>query len=354
MPQFTESFEGLSPSANAPSLAPDYPGYLAVGALGPYTFASGLQYVAPVPNGEPAVLGTLVGDFKLGNPDWGLGDNGAVSADDVPDGTAFIASQALAGGMTFAFPNPVYQFMVYASSSDYVTFTFFDSNDNVIYSFDGGSISADLWAHHEFWFRTTVNPVSKVTITGSYVIVDKISFNTDPSIDIVGTKKNNKIDNLHSVDGQPMTGLGSDWVEGRAGNDRLSGGDGTDWLFGENGNDKLYGGAGDDYIGGGNGRDTIRGGDGHDFFIVWEKLSQPIDNFKDFTPDDDDMILNAKYYKKLDEGVVSEAEFSQFFDYREKSGMLLYDGDGEGKDDPIHIVTLPKHLDLTECIFVYW
>ncbi len=353
MPQITESFEGLSASANAPSLAPASPGYLAVGALGPFTFASGLQYVAPVPNGEPAIPGTLVGDFKLGNPDWGLGGNGNVSADDVPDGTAFIASRASAGGMTFVFPSPVHQFSVYATSSDYLTFTFFDAADNVIYSFNSGSSFSDFWAHQLNWFRTTGNPVSKVTITGTNIALDKLSFNTDPSVDITGTKKSDKIDGSNSVDGQPPTGLGSDWVRGRAGDDSLSGGDGTDFVYGEKGNDKLYGGSGDDYVGGGKGKDVVSGGDGHDFFILWEKLSQPFDKLKDFSPGEDDLILNAKFYKGPDEGVVSEAEFDKFFDYQGKSGTLLYDNDGKGGDAPVHIATLPKHLDLTECIFVY-
>jgi Ca2+-binding RTX toxin-like protein len=255
--------------------------------------------------------------------------------------------------MTFSFPRPVYQFSAYVNSSDYVIFTFFDSAENVVYSFDADATSPHFWSNNFHWFRTTGVPVAKVTITGTNVVVDKLSFNTDPSVDVMGTKKSDKIDGSHSVDGQSPTGVGSDWVSGRAGNDKLSGGDGTDFLYGEHGNDKLYGGSGDDYVGGGRGKDAVRGGDGHDFFILWDKLNQPFDKLKDFSPGEDELILNAKFYKGPDEGVVSEAEFDEFFDYRGKSGVLLYDGDGKGGDAPVQIAKLPKHLDLIECIFVY-
>ena len=191
MPQITESFEGLSPSANALALGP---GYLAIGVLSPFTFASGLQYVAPVPNVEPAVHeGTLVGDFKLGNPDWGLNNNGSVSAADVPDGSAFIASEAPVGGMTFAFPGPVYAVTAYVTSADSITFTLFDSANNLIYSSTIDSSSSDAWYQNFIFLRSDV-PIAKVTVTGSFVVVDKLSFNTDLSLDIFGTKKDDKID----------------------------------------------------------------------------------------------------------------------------------------------------------------
>lgn len=48
------------------------------------------------------------------------------------------------------------------------------------------------------------------------------------------------------------------------GNDTLRGGNGNDYLFGYGGNDYIFGDSGNDYISGGGGTDTIRGGIGND------------------------------------------------------------------------------------------
>jgi hypothetical protein len=343
MPQVTESFEGLSASANASFVEP---GYLAVGALSPFTFASGLQYVAPVPNVEPAVHeGTLVGDFRFGNPDWGLVDNGFVSEADVPHGFAFIASQAPVGGMTFAFPQPVYSVSAYVNSAYDIVFTLLDASGNVIGSSVAGSVPAELWHRNFFEVRSPV-PIAKVTITGSYVVVDKLSFNTDLSLNIFGTKQDDKISPSQGAPGQALPGAGSDYIRGRGGDDRLFGGDGSDSLFGDKGSDKLRGGAHDDFIYGGKGGDSLFGNEGQDLFFFWESLSQPSDKLKDFSPNEDSVILDSHIYTALDQGLLGNATFDKYFDYRGKTGWLLYDDDGKGGDRPIHIATLPKHLDL--------
>ena len=88
--------------------------------------------------------------------------------------------------------------------------------------------------------------------------------------------------------------------------------------------------------------------------LYGRNLASPSTSSRIFPPSEyDQIVLNAKFYKDLDQGLLSDAEFEEFFDYREKSGVLLYDGDGKGGDRPVHIAMLPKHLDLfAECIYV--
>jgi Ca2+-binding RTX toxin-like protein len=64
------------------------------------------------------------------------------------------------------------------------------------------------------------------------------------------------------------------FINGRGGNDSLTGGTGNDVIYGGGGNDTVYGGTGNDYLSGGagddtvygeTGNDTIYGGDGNDY-----------------------------------------------------------------------------------------
>ena len=65
--------------------------------------------------------------------------------------------------------------------------------------------------------------------------------------------------------GNAMNGRdGDDWISGRGGNDRLNGRDGDDLLSGGSGRDRLTGGDGDDTLFGGGGRDRASGGAGDD------------------------------------------------------------------------------------------
>jgi Ca2+-binding RTX toxin-like protein/alpha-tubulin suppressor-like RCC1 family protein len=59
-------------------------------------------------------------------------------------------------------------------------------------------------------------------------------------------------------------GTGNDILDGRDGDDQISGLAGSDIIHGGNGSDILSGGEGDDKLGGGSGADIIHGGDGND------------------------------------------------------------------------------------------
>ncbi len=59
-------------------------------------------------------------------------------------------------------------------------------------------------------------------------------------------------------------GAGNDTINGGYGDDIINGGTGNDTLNGGAGNDKLYGESGNDILDGGSGTDLLRGGDGND------------------------------------------------------------------------------------------
>jgi Ca2+-binding RTX toxin-like protein len=74
------------------------------------------------------------------------------------------------------------------------------------------------------------------------------------------------LDTLRGGDGNDVAFAGDaeDSVEGGAGHDALHGGDGNDSIAGDDGDDTLTGGAGADTVLGGLGSDTVSGGDGGD------------------------------------------------------------------------------------------
>ncbi len=63
-------------------------------------------------------------------------------------------------------------------------------------------------------------------------------------------------------------GAGNDLVHGGLGNDTLLGGDGNDTLWGGAGNDSIDGGNGDDKLGGVNGTNILHGAAGKDTFVI--------------------------------------------------------------------------------------
>lgn len=63
-------------------------------------------------------------------------------------------------------------------------------------------------------------------------------------------------------------------MDGRAGNDALTGGSGEDVLYGGSGKDFLFGGAGNDVLSGGSGNDTMVGGAGNDKLVGGDGVNQ--------------------------------------------------------------------------------
>ena len=82
-------------------------------------------------------------------------------------------------------------------------------------------------------------------------------------------------------------GKQGDTLVGLSGNDSISGEGGDDYLSGGKGDDILDGGLSDDIIHGGHGNDVMAGGQGSDVF----QLSPGIDRVSDFDLDDDKVAL---------------------------------------------------------------
>ena len=156
---------------------------------------------------------------------------------------------------------------------------------------------------------------------------------------IEGSAKKDTIDPTRAYKGKVVTGE-EDWIDGKAGNDKLGGGDGNDTLIG------------------GTGKDTLTGGNGSDEFRFVSGLGAGNrDRIVDFVHGQDRIGLDDRVFKKL--GVTVDAgEFwskagatkahdkSDRLIYDSKSGKLYYDDDGKGGHAAVHFATLSTKLVL--------
>lgn len=93
--------------------------------------------------------------------------------------------------------------------------------------------------------------------------------------------------------------VGANWIDGRAGNDKLIGKGGADKLFGGKGNDILRGDGGSDILKGQGGRDTLIGGAGKDILTGGAKA----DTFVFKSMSDSTADSNADVVKDFKSGV---------------------------------------------------
>jgi Ca2+-binding RTX toxin-like protein len=139
-------------------------------------------------------------------------------------------------------------------------------------------------------------------------------------------------------DAQDATKYG-DAINGKGGDDQLSGGDGFDLLNGGKGDDRMRGGDGNDQLNGGLGNNKLTGGDGGDNFIFNAFGLGAINTITDFEVTIDVMTLDAAAgFDGLDPGVLlpgqleiggaaisSEARII----YNDLTGDLYFDVDGK-------------------------
>jgi Ca2+-binding RTX toxin-like protein len=93
-------------------------------------------------------------------------------------------------------------------------------------------------------------------------------------------------------------------LDGKEGNDSVSGGSTGETILGGLGNDTLYGYGGDDILNGGVGTDTLNGGAGNDRFVfdtnsVFSASSIGIDSIQDFTVGSDKIVLDKTTFTAL-------------------------------------------------------
>ncbi|WP_421724478.1 hypothetical protein [Bauldia sp.] len=95
---------------------------------------------------------------------------------------------------------------------------------------------------------------------------------------------------------------GNDTLKGNKGKDTIAGGQGNDTLKGNNGQDTLSGAQGNDLLDGGKGDDKLTGGAGENAFRFSSDLGPSnVDRIKDFE-DGDEIQLSAKIFKNIGSG----------------------------------------------------
>lgn len=172
---------------------------------------------------------------------------------------------------------------------------------------------------------------------------------------ITGTNGKDVVDGETSPAGQALAGEGINVIAGLGGRDKLSGLGGNDTLDGGAGNDRLRGGDGDDLLIGGAGRDKVTGGAGADMFLFNAPLSKNPDKITDFAPGEDIILLDDAIFAKLVPGALPDQAFfrgasakdgNDRIGYDPKSGIVLYDTNGDKKGGTYAIAALKHGLDL--------
>jgi Ca2+-binding RTX toxin-like protein len=173
----------------------------------------------------------------------------------------------------------------------------------------------------------------------------------------------------------------ADVLDGRAGDDHLSGRAGSDVLFGRAGDDVLLGGRGDDLLHGGRGHDLMVGGEGRDVIVgaagdtalggagadtfifsgsdneAFGMVEDALKALHKAHPKTDTVVLDFRVFGDLgshisaDELFIAgkghrEAPAGTHLSYDHRSGLLSYDGAGNGKH-VVEIGTIDAGLHLT-------
>ena len=130
-----------------------------------------------------------------------------------------------------------------------------------------------------------------------------------------------------------------------------------DKLYGFDGNDTRQGRRGDDRRDGGKGKDLLQGNYGKDTFVFSEKLKKSnVDTIDKFKIGEDSIELSHKVFDGLDKGPLAAENFSVSKNaktedptilYRKEKGLLLYDPDGTGDQDPKKFFKVQKNKDFS-------
>ena len=197
-------------------------------------------------------------------------------------------------------------------------------------------------------------PIAKVVFTGSYLVLDDLSFITSKPHIVTGTQREDTLDGSNpgpkSDGGDVMLGLG--------GVDKISGRGGPDLLDGANRNDTLKGGDGDDILIGGRNADKLYGGADQDAFLF--RTLDAVDKVKDFSPFEDTFVLAKSGFTALALGPLQSgqlrigaaaADGNDRIIYDPTTGKLSYDEDGVGGDPAVQFAKLSKGLAITEVDF---
>jgi hypothetical protein len=173
----TESFEGINGSGSVNSQPAT-----------PFTFGSGIELTGPSPNTGQV----LIGDWSQGSSPRYLCNGKVFTATDVPDGTAYLSMMNTSSTLTFTLPAPSRKVGMYVeglagtcASSTTITLTAYNASNEVI-----GSCTTEAtvindgsnWKNHFLGFRSLSDGIAKITISGPYIMIDKLTFESLPCV----------------------------------------------------------------------------------------------------------------------------------------------------------------------------
>jgi len=119
------------------------------------------------------------------------------------------------------------------------------------------------WDLEDFAYTPLMRSLLQTTPTYAYTFGD-----TSPFVYIFGDTNPFFLNDTLSLSDHANPKTEHAWIDGRGGNDSITGGDLSDMLFGGSGKDTLNGGKGDDMLDGGTGTDSMVGGTGDDIYFV--------------------------------------------------------------------------------------
>ena len=184
-----ESFEGLSPGTIIPQIVDT--GVLKPGVNGPFTFNSGVTLTGPIPNEPPpSAAGIEVGDFSIGDASFGLGENGQItSADDVPDGSAYLALNADPGPIEFTFNSDMLRVgALVTGGRGFIILSAFDASGHLLETVSVSKVNVSNWRSNFVGLENSAG-IRKITFSDSDVgsgfntlVLDRLTFEPIASV----------------------------------------------------------------------------------------------------------------------------------------------------------------------------
>jgi len=175
-----ESFEGLSPG---PNITWAGFGTLQPGVVSPFTFASGATMTGPIPN-PGVIFGVLIGDWSLGDPDFGLLGNGEIlSAADVPFGNAYMGHDNYTQSNPIEFTFAEDMLRVGASvtgTPGTIEMKAYDASATLLETRTISSVPVGSWGTNFLGIENAAG-IRSVTFGGDFEVLDGLKFEVIPA-----------------------------------------------------------------------------------------------------------------------------------------------------------------------------
>jgi hypothetical protein len=150
----------------------------------PYYLINGMVLTTPNPNTEEE--GALRADFSKGDAFWSF-CNSTITASDVPDGNTYLGVNSETAVLTFTLPVISSKVGLYVEGTDVCENSGTTSNTIILTAYDVFNqvigncrtlvtgIAAN-WKNHFLGFNSSTSNIAKITITGPFIVIDKLTF----------------------------------------------------------------------------------------------------------------------------------------------------------------------------------